>query len=311
LKTFVGRYRDRPADWGSIERVFAQETRQELRWFFEQWVERPGAPALSFGEADAHSVADKDGRSTWQLTVRVRQTGSLFQMTLPVTIVTKETTETRWVSLAPVPETVAEFSVSDQPILVRLDPDLMGFRRLTRSQLPPMLNGYVTDQDKTVMRGFSDEASPLQQVIARVADQEAPLPESHKTKVLRDAGATLPSTGSILVLAGADKAQAVQQIVEASCGNLVSLRNSGFDIDGRTYEGSEMAALFSCHRAQVPGSVVTVLYGVSPGAVASVSRHLFYYGWQSYVIFKDGAAIKRDVWQNQPETKEVRIDATR
>jgi hypothetical protein len=27
------------------------------------------------------------------------------------------------------------------------------------------------------------------------------------------------------------------------------------------------------------------------------------------VIFKDGAAIKRDVWQNQPETKEVRIDA--
>jgi hypothetical protein len=61
----------------------------------------------------------------------------------------------------------------------------------------------------------------------------------------------------------------------------------------------------------VPGSVVTVLYGVSPGAVANVSRYLFYYGWQSYVIFKDGAAIKRDVWQNQPETKEVRIDATR
>ena len=100
-------------------------------------------------------------------------------------------------------------------------------------------------------------------------------------------------------------------MVEASCGNLVSLRNTGFDVDGRTYEGSEMAVLFSCHRAHVPGSTVTVLYGVSPGAVANASRYLFYYGWQSYVIFKDGAAIKRDVWQNQPETKEVRIDATR
>jgi hypothetical protein len=311
LKTFVGRYRDRPADWGNIETVFSQESRQDLRWFFEQWVERPGAPALSFGEANAYRVNAKDGRPMWQLTVRVQQAGRPFRMTIPVTIVTKGTTETRWVSLALSPETAAEVTVSDQPILVRLDPDLMGFRRLTRSQLPPMLNGYVTDRDRAVVRAFSDEASPFQQVIARVADQEAPLPESHKTKVLRGAGAMLPSTGSVLVLTGADQARAVQQMVEESCGNLVSLRNTGFDIDGRTYDGSEMAVLFSCHRAHVPGSVVTVLYGVSPGAVASASRYLFYYGWQSYVIFKEGAAIKRDVWQNQPETKEVRIDATR
>jgi hypothetical protein len=99
--------------------------------------------------------------------------------------------------------------------------------------------------------------------------------------------------------------------VEESCGDLAALRKTGFRIDGRTYDGSEMAVLFSCHRAHVPGSVVAVLYGVSPGAVANASRYLFYYGWQSYVIFKDGAAITRGVWQNQPETKEVRIDATR
>lgn len=311
LKTFVGRYRDRPADWESIEAIFAQEAQRDLRWFFKQWVERPGAPVLSLGEAHAHRVTDNDRRSPWKLTVRVQQTGTSFRMAIPVTIVTRDTTETRWVSLDPSPETVAEMTVSDQPKLVRLDPDLMGFRRLTRSQLPPMLNGYVTDRDRAVVGVFSDEASPFQQVIARVVDQEAPLPESSKTKMLRGAGAMLPSTGSVLVLAGADQARSVQRMVEESCGNLVSLRDTGFDIDGRTYEGSEMAALFSCHRASVPGSIVTVLYGVSPGAVANASRYLFYYGWQSYVIFKDGAAIKRDVWQNQPETKEVRIDAIR
>ncbi len=311
LKTFVGRYRGRPADWGSIETVFTQESRRDLRWFFEQWVERSGAPSLSFGEADAYRATDKDGKSLWQLTVRVQQTGRPFRMTLPVAIAAKGTTETRWVSLDPSPETAAEVTVSDQPILVRLDPDLMAFRRLTRSQLPPMLNGYVTDRDRVVVRAFSDEASPLQQVIVRVADQEAPLPDSQKTKVLRGAGEPLPSAGSVLVLAGADNARAVQQIVEESCGDLVSLRKTSFQIDGRTYDGSEMAVLFSCHRAHVPGSVVTVLYGASPGAVANASRYLFYYGWQSYVIFRDGAAITRGVWQNQPETKEVRIDATR
>ena len=311
LKTFVGRHRNRPADWGSIEHAFSQESRRDLRWFFEQWVEQPGAPVLSFGEAGAERVTDKNGRSVWQLTVRVQQTGRPFRMALPVTIVSKETTETRWVSLDASPETVLELPVPERPLSVLLDPELMGFRRLTRSQLPPMLNGYVTDQNRAVVRVFSDEASPLQQVIARVVDQEAPLPESQKTTVLRGAGAMLPASGSVLVLAGADEAQAVQQLVEASCGDLVSLRTTGFRIDGRSYEGSEMAVLFSCHRTQVPGSVVTVLYGVSSGAVANASRYLFYYGWQSYVIFKDGAAIKRDIWQNQPERKEVRINATR
>lgn len=311
LKLFVGQYRGRPADWENIENVFAQVARRDLRWFFEQWIERPGAPALSLGEAEARRVTDKDGSSFWQLTARVRQTGTPFRMAIPLTIVTGNTAETRWVPLDPSPETVAEVTVSGQPKLVRLDPDVMGFRRLTRSQLPPMLNGYVTDRDRAVVRAFSDEASPLQQIIARVADQESPLPESHKTKVLRGAGEALPSGGSVLILAGVDQARAVQQLVRESCGNLVSLRSTGFDIDGRTYEGSEMAVLFSCHRASVPGSIVTVLYGVSPGAVANASRYLFYYGWQSYVIFKDGAAITRDVWQNQPETKEVRIDAIR
>ena len=311
LKTFVGRHRNRPADWGSIETAFSQESRRDLRWFFEQWVEQPGAPVLSFGEAGAERVTDNNGRSLWQLTVRVQQTGRPFRMALPVTIVSKETTETRWVSLDASPETVLELPVPDRPLSVLLDPELMGFRRLTRSQLPPMLNGYVTDQNRAVVRVFSDEASPLQQVIARVVDQEAPLPESQKTKVLRGAGATLPASGSVLVLAGADEAQAVQQLVEASCGDLVSLRTTGFRIDGRSYEGPEMAVLFSCHRTQVPGSVLTVLYGVSPGAVANASRYLFYYGWQSYVVFKDGAAIKRDIWQSQPERREVRINAIR
>jgi hypothetical protein len=71
-----------------------------------------------------------------------------------------------------------------------------------------------------------------------------------------------------------------------------------------------MAVLFSCRRANVPGSVITVLYGLTSGAVEKISRFLFYYGWHSYVIFHDGTATKREVWQNSPDVKEVRIDTT-
>lgn len=310
LKTFVSRYRNRTIDWKNIEAVFAEESRRDLRWFFEQWVERGGSPSLSFGEAAASRVTGTDGRDAWRLTIHIQQGGRPFRMAVPVTIVMKHGTETRWVSLGLSSEHMAELTVQDQPLLVQLDPEWMAFRRLARAQLPPMLNGYVTDRHRTAVKAFTDSASPLQQVVTRITDQEAQLPESQRTRVLSINGEPLPPEGSVLVLAGPDQQALVQSIVRESCGNLAVLESEGVQIDGQTHSGPAAAVLLSCRRADVPGSVVTILYGVSSQAVAKVSRFLFYYGWQSYVIFNDGAAVKRGLWQNEPEMKEVRIESS-
>ena len=310
LKTFVSRFRNRSADWGSLEAVFSHESHQDLRWFFEQWVERSGAPVLSLGEIGAHRVKGVDGREAWRLTVQLQQAGRPFRMAIPLVIIMKDMMETRWMAISQSEDTT-EFVLPHQPLWVELDPDLMAFRRFARGQFPPMLNGYVTDPHRTVVRAFSDSGSPLQQVVARIVDQEAKLPETQKTRVLPVEAATLPPSGSVLVLAGADQQRAVQSIVRESCGDLVRLESAGFQIHGQPYEGPMMAVLFSCHRANVPGSVITVLYGVTPQAVAKISRLLFYYGWQSYVIFHEGAVVKRELWQSSQEMKEVQIDGDR
>lgn len=307
LKIFVGTYRNRPAEWRSIEEIFSRETGRDLRWFFEQWIERPGAPILSLREAHARRVKGDGGREAWRLAVQVDQVEKPFQMTVPIRIVTKNLMEMRSIALRASRTNVGEFILPDQPLRVELDPDLTTFRRLTRSQLPPMLNGYVTDQRKTVVRAFSDPASPLQQVVSRIADHEPA--GSLRTTVVSLKEHSLPHDGSILVLAEADQRQAVQSAVQESCGERITLRDSGFQIDGQIYDGPKMAVVFSCHRANVPGSVITVLYGVTSSAVEKISRYLFYYGWHSYVIFQDGAVTKRDVWQDPPDMKEVKIDA--
>ena len=310
LKHFVSRYRNRAADWGTLEAAFSQESRQDLRWFFEQWIERSGAPMVSLGEPGARRTTGEDGREAWRLTVQVRQDGKPFRLAIPLRIVMHGAAETRWMTISQA-ETTAEFVFPHQPSAVLLDPDLMAFRRFPRAQLPPMLNGYVTDLQKTVVLAYADPASPLQQVAARIADQERPLPEARKTAVLSAEGATLPASGSVLVLAGAEQYQTVQGMIQESCGDLVTLNSAGFRLDGQTYEGPTLAVLFSCRRAHAPGSVVTVLFGVTPQAVAKVSRLLFYYGWQSYVIFHEGAVAKRELWQTVQEMKEVRIDGNR
>ncbi|MDH4155272.1 MAG: M1 family aminopeptidase, partial [Nitrospira sp.] len=308
ITTFVGEYRNQPADWVAIEKVFSRESGRNLRWFFEQWVEQSGAPVVSLGEVRARRVTEDAGTDAWQLAVQVQQSEGPFRMAVPIRITMKESTVSRSIRLSLSPSSIAEFVLPDRPLRVELDPDLMMFRRMARHQLPPMLNGYVTDPHKTVLRAFSDAASPLQQIVSRIADHE--LPESKPTTSIVSEESSLPQEGSVLVLTGAGQSQAVSKLVRDSCGDRVELGETGFQIDGQAYEGPKLAVLFSCPRAYVPGSVITVLYGVTAGAVEKLSRVLFYYGWHSYVLFQDGAVTKRGIWQGTPDVKEVRVDAT-
>ncbi len=306
LKTFVSQHRNRPADWESIERVFSQESGRSLRWFFEQWVEQPGAPVVSIGDASARRVDGDGNQEAWQLTIRIQQGEKPYRMVLPIHIEMEDATEVRSVELDPSRVNIVELILPNKPLWVELDPEMMIFRRLARQQLPPVLNSYVTDPHKTVMRAFSDPASPLEQIVSRIEDHE--LSDSQRTKVLALKGHALPSAGSVLVLADAGQAKFVQSVVQESCGDRITIRNAGFRIDGQVYEGPKMAVLFSCHRANVPGSVITVLYGVTADSVAKVARLLFYYGWHSYVVFQDGAVKQREIWSGQEDPMEVQID---
>ena len=306
LKTFVSHHRNRPADWGSIERVFSQESGRNLRWLFKQWVEQPGAPVLSIGDVSAKKVDGNENQEAWHLILRIEQNEMPYRMAVPIHIEMEDTTEVRSVDLAPSRVTIAELLVPNKPLWVELDPGLMTFRRMARHQLPPILNSYVTDPHKAVVRAFSSSGSPLEQVVSRLADHDSP--DSQRTTVSALEGATLPQDGSILILADAHQIHAVQSLVQESCGDRAALRDNGFQIDGQMYEGPTMAVLFSCHRANVPDSVMTVLYGVTSDSVAKVARLLFYYGWHSYVIFQDGGVKKRGIWPGQEATMEVRID---
>jgi len=88
----------------------------------------------------------------------------------------------------------------------------------------------------------------------------------------------------------------------------VALREEGFEIDGTSFEGPTLAVLFSCHRPEAKGSVLTVFYAVTPEAASKPARLLFFYGWHSYIVFQEGAAAARELWQVPHATKEVRLD---
>jgi len=308
VKQLVSDMSGHHADWRDLERIFAQTSGRELRWFFAQWIERPGAPAVVIAEATASPIQNQPGAYT--LRIRFTREGGAFRFILPLAITMKGSTTSVAVVLSAEQHDI-ELVVPAEPLNLALDPEFMSLQRLRREQLAPVLNLFVTDQRKAVLPLFSDSATPFKELVARIEAQDAQAPTKHKTTILPVDIVALPPSGSVLIVATSDRHAQVQSWLAKACGDLATVGPEGFRIAGTAYEGRRMAVLLSCHRPDAPGSVVTVLYAMDPAAAAKVARLLFFYGWQSAVVFDEGTVTKREMWQEFQGMKEVRRDEQR
>jgi hypothetical protein len=275
-------------------------------------LEQDGAPVLSLSEAVVRSVAG-ELPPTFQLEATIAQSNKPFRFPLQLRILMEGGREQMLtVPLRSLRETVS-VTLHARPITIDLDPEFMAFRRIARQSLSPVLNHYVTDRRRSVLTAFSDEPnnpSPFRDVVARIETQEQRISIGERTAIISPAeDGLLPQEGSVLVLAGPESRSRIQSILADHCGTRAILNDRGVTVMGTSYEEPGLALLVSCHRADRPGSVVTVLYAASSEAVAKVTRLLFFYGWNSFVLFKDGAVAARGEWPLISDRLEVRLDA--
>lgn len=302
LRQLVGTKGGAYADWQDLEHVFSIAGQTDLRWFFSQWVSRVGAPILRLQEARIQkSSASNNGPTT--LNVKISQTAPSFRLTLPIRV---EMSDGRKVDVRiPVESTEENVAVpfSGQPVRVLIDPASETFRRLERQEIPPMLNLYVTDRDRAVVlpsRGTADEQALYRELATRVAAQD-----SRKTvSITADGERALE--GSILVLGGPEVNRRAEWAV-SGCRDRVSLRSHGVVIDHQTFQGDDIAVLISCRHPEFSDRVVTLFYGLSPAAAAKVARLLFFYGWQSYLVFQNGKVIARGNFSAPQSSLEVKF----
>src|SRR6058998_425775 len=170
------------------------------------------------------------------------------------------------------------------------DPDYHVFRRIPRRDLPPMLNLFVTDPRRDVVTPSLDSAAaPYRELAERVAKQEGVGLRS--ASEIGAAGQDLRDA-SVLLLGGPNAGSAYAW-AKRGLPPGVELRPDRFRVGGKDYQGSGMALLLSLRNPDDPTHVVSVFYGLSPEAVKPVARLLFFYGWNSYLVFENGAVIAR------------------
>jgi aminopeptidase N len=263
-------------------------------------------------EAVARSVAGAPAQ-IFQLEATIIQSNKLFRLPLQLRIrMEGDREQMLTVPLRSLRETIS-VALPARPIAIDLDPEFMAFRRVARQSLSPVLNHYVTDRRRSVLMAFTDEPghpSPFREIITRIETQEQQKPVSERTVIAPFAqDGLLPQEGSVLVLGGPESHSGIQSILAHHCGERAMLNDRGVTVKGTSYEGLGLALLVSCHRVDRPGSVVTVLYAASQQAVAKVARLLFFYGWNSFVLFKDGTVAARGDWPLPSDRMEVRLDA--
>ncbi len=311
LKQIPERYLGEVADWKNLEQVFQRAVGRDLRWFFAQWVERAGAPDLALSGVRVQPAHGTSGQiPSIEAAVHITQRDVPYRTPIELRFVfAGERSQDVRIQLVDAQQDVM-VPLAKRPQAVKLDPDYHLFRRVDRRDLPPMLNLYVTDVARTVVlpsAASSDQADPLAAIVQRIVAQEASRPDVPRTTLLpaKPETSQLPN-GSILFLGSPQEASPAARALQ-SCRDHVRLTETGFAIQGRMYAGPNMAFLVSCRRPDLPGSVVTWLYGVTPQALGRVARLLFFYGWQSYVVFQEGAVTARGDWEDKMST-EVRFE---
>lgn len=312
LKTLVAQYRGRHADWHDVERIFAETAAKDLRWFFAQWIEGTGAPALTLKNVTAHPLPrDADGR--FSLSGSIAQTGPVFRSPLPILVRMSNSRQHLVSTQLSGADTLFKSDLPFKPLTIELDPEAMVLRRLARRDMPPVLNHYVTDTKRSVilaLGGSDTDSHPFQDVVKRIRSQDAQKAPGQGTAITTLAeNALLPGEGSVLILGGPASRLTLQPLLSTHCGTRLQLRDGGVTVAGKAYDGPGIALVASCHREDRPGSVVTSVYALTPQSAITVARLLFFYGWNSYVVFQDGKPIARGEWDAQ-HSQEVSLDDT-
>ena len=312
LKTLVTQYRGRHADWHDVERIFAETAAKDLRWFFVQWIEGTGAPAVTLKNVTAHPLPrDADDRFT--LSGSVAQTGPVFQSPLPLLVRMSNSSQHLVSTQLSGADTLFKSDLPFKPLTIELDPEAMVLRRLARRDMPPVLTHYVTDTRRSVilaLGGSDTDGHPFQDVVKRIRSQDAQKAPGQRTAITTLAeNALLPGEGSVLILGGPASRLTLQPLLSTHCGTRLQLRDGGVTVAGKAYDGPGIALVASCHREDRPDSVVTSVYALTPQSATTVARLLFFYGWNSYVIFQDGKPIARGEWDAQ-HSQDVSLDDT-
>jgi hypothetical protein len=289
-------------EWKDLKRVFSQVSGEDLTDFFVQWVERSGAPSVTIHDLSVRPDPIHIDQSIVSGTFS--QMDEIYKLSLPIKVNLQNTSTFSATLKLNQPSQPFTLNVPGIPTSITLDPEHHWLLRLQREQLPPMLNGWDTDTRRILVHAKTaskEEEASLQAVMRRIQGQP-------DIEVRQNDSPAITEAASYLII-GTPARQLLKSKTFQPCNKHVQMESGHITILGQVFEGPDMEFLITCPHPNFSNHTVSLFLGLSPKAVTPVARLLFFYGWDSFLVFQQGKVVARGMFQPVHSAREFTIPA--
>ena len=308
IKGFQKFYRDnkyKAASFNDIRLSFESVTGKDLKQFFDQWVDRTGAPELGISNVTAKKEKEE---YKLQFTLKQIQNEDVFILDVPIAFSFEKKAEVKKVLMTQ-KEQNYEMTFTEDPLLVNVDPQFNLFRKLHYNEIPPSLSKIFGSEELHILLPSKADKASLEyyQELANTWSADT----TKKIKVSFDNEVTeVPIDKSVWVF-GVENLYA-DAIKENLKNYDAELTNESVRFGKASFKNSKSSFVISVRHPQNPSSVLVLLSVDNKAAVQGLARKLPHYGKYSYLVFEgtEPTNIAKGEWQtvNSPLMAKAHAD---
>ena len=302
IKAFQHFYRNnkfKKASFDDIRKSFEEVTGKKLKWFFNQWVNRTGAPKLSLQNVTEQKL---ETAHIVKITLEQTQKEEPFILDVPIAIVTKDETVTKVFHMTKRKEDFL-FTVKHKPYKILVDPQFDVFRKLDANEIPPAFTkAYGADKTVMILPSTKNKNYNLYKTFINswIKGKE------DKFEIIeQDSLTTLPGDKAVWILGSDNKFINIinKQLTDY---NSAVLKDS-VNLSGKKIPKTNKSFFIAVRNPDNNNQIVVLLTIGNNKAVNGLVRKLPHYGKYSYLAFEgsEPANVAKGQWQatNSPLVK--------
>lgn len=282
VKGFQRFYRDskfKAASYNDIRVAFESVTGKELKQFFEQWVERTGAPELSLSKLNVKKEADG---YHLKFAIKQIQKENAFVLDIPVAVSFEKRTEMKNVSMTQKDQSY-DMVFPESPLMVQIDPQFNLFRKLHYNEIPPSFSKIFGSEELLIILPSKADKDRLEyyKELSKIWSGDP----TKKIEVKYDnAVKELPKNKSVWIF-GTENSYA-QNIKTGLKDYDAELTNDKVRFAKTSFENNKCSFVISVRHPKNSSAVLVLVSIDNKDAVQGLARKLPHYGKYSYLVFE-------------------------
>jgi hypothetical protein len=266
------------AGFDDIRLAFEDVSGKELEPFFDQWINRTGAPELAMNNTH---LAESPTGYTVSFELAQLQAGEAYSLSVPVVITTADKAESKTVEMNAKQQTYS-LTFDEKPLRIEVDPRFNLMRRLDYREIPPSLSKMFGAQ-KTLMilpsKANSEEMAKYEELSSIWKGDRGEEFEINLDSDIKQ----LPSDRGIWVLGWNNLWYPAIETGLKPYDAEISKKSARFGT--ASHDPAENSLVVALRHPGNPDLALTLLTAHDAAAVAGLARKLPHYGKYSYLGF--------------------------